>query len=432
MTRIKCSYSDQTLQKVIPALAFFYTRSIDENLLRQSLEKLAKDFPVLKGHFVRESKQLFIDCREERSVAFRTAQLPCSLLEQIESPGADDNVHLVDPLSMRDTMSGKGPVMSVKVNYFTCGGMAIGFSINHAVFDMPSVALLLRAWVDLVNRGSFSPPLCVEDRESYILQYSTNPDATPGLRYLGLKDALGMLYYINVKARTKKTLKFYFSDAELAALKQDYLAHCSGPVTTNDAIAAHLFSVFAELDGDISVKTLSLAVNARTRMDIPPEYVGNLISPLDIPAPSPFDRYRFAADIRTALNEFGEKHLNFMANHILVDSHGGVANIDRFVLRALDPARGNILITNWNRTGLYETGFGEGRLFYFSPVGKVDLPWASALAEGFEGQGLIYNITLPLKFAEAAVQPEVMAQIHRYRENNDELPGLVSRCDWLI
>lgn len=431
MTRIKCSYSDQAFQKVIPALAFYFTESVAEDLLRQSLEKLSEDFPVLKGRFVREANELYIECLPERQLAFSTQHLDCSLREQIQKPGDDDNAHLVAALSPQDTLSGKGPVFSVKVNYFSCGGMAIGLSINHAVCDMPSVALFIQAWIEIVNRGSCSPPVFVEDREAYILQQASNPDATPGLRFLGLKDALGLVYYLNVKARKKKTLQFYFSDAELAALKDDYSNHNETAVSTNDAIAAHLFSVFANLDGDISAKTLSLAVNARTRMDIPQNIVANVISPLDLRAPRPFDKYRFAGEIRTALNEFGSRHLNFLANHRLVDSHGGVGNIGRFVLRALDPAKGNILITNWNRTGLYGDGFGDGQLFYFAPVGKVDLPWASAITEGFDGKGLIVHITLPLRYALAAIEPDVLAQIHCYRDAGEQLPDLVSGCDWL-
>lgn len=431
MSLIKCAYADQTLQNIVVPMAFYFTESVPAERLKCELENLVEYFPYLKGRFVRQADALLISADAPQPIAFQTQSLDCSMIDQILRVEKNDNEHLIDPLDNRATLQGQAPLLTIKASYFSCGGMCIGIAMNHAVGDINSAAYFLRAWACAIDRVPYEAPVAVPDREAFILEYARDNGAAPGLRYLGGWDIARLMFYLLVRVRNKSTLKFYFSPQELARMKAEFNRHCDTPVSTNDALVTHLFARFASLEGNIADKTLSLAVNVRRRIRIPQPVIGNLLSPLDLTAGQPFSSWSFAERLRQGLNRFESEHMNFVANHQLVDGKGGTAKLSRFVLRALDPERGNILITNWNQMGLYGTRFGSGELLYFTPVGKVEMPWASAITEGFEGKGLIYNITLPSRCAEAALSPEWLAALHCYRSPGDELPAIVTEADWL-
>ena len=75
---IRCNISDQLLSNIAVPVVFFYEKSIDYNLMIESLKEVLNDFPVFAGIMRNIDNYLHIDCNN-KGVLFSITKDDCIL-----------------------------------------------------------------------------------------------------------------------------------------------------------------------------------------------------------------------------------------------------------------------------------------------------------------------------------------------------------------
>nr|GMD55652.1 vinorine synthase-like [Ipomoea batatas] len=140
----KLSFMDQLALNVKLPFVFFYdssgayshdrhTNTIDE--LKESLSKTLSLMYPLAGR-VKEDK-VTIECNDE-GVEFIVADVDENMCYLLDNPEMEKIKQMIIPTGT--------------VNRFSCGGIAIGFFVSHAIADGSAVATLFETWAS-INRG---------------------------------------------------------------------------------------------------------------------------------------------------------------------------------------------------------------------------------------------------------------------------------------
>nr|GMD52310.1 vinorine synthase-like [Ipomoea batatas] len=155
----KLSFMDQLALNVKLPFVFFYdssvayshdrhTNTIDE--LKKSLSKTLSLMYPLAGR-VKEDK-VTIECNDE-GVEFIVADVDENMCYLLDNPEMEKIKQMIIPTG---TVYEPRPVgkalLAVQVNRFSCGGIAIGFFVSHAIADGSAVATLFETWAS-INRG---------------------------------------------------------------------------------------------------------------------------------------------------------------------------------------------------------------------------------------------------------------------------------------
>ncbi|MEA5448315.1 acyltransferase [Leptolyngbya sp. CCNP1308] len=429
---IICSLADKLLRNLPIPVVFFYRESVDQKTLIDSLKKVLGDFPIFAGTLKVKGDDLLLDCNN-RGVLFAIAKEEGTvddLLGELPTIEKKRLVHTIDP---KQTVASQGPLMTIKVTYFACGGMVLGICWHHSVGDMHTFMYFMEAWSKTVSQADYAMPLIVESRDGYLQEnLKDNHNTTPGVRYLKLKDLLELLFYMATKARDKVSLRFYFSDAELESMRQDFIKKSGENLSKNDVLCAHVFSIISDLDDYKKPRYLARAINYRSKMNLPDNIMGNFVSSINTFVHKELEPFQLAKQLRNSINSFEQVHADFFSTKRYIEAQAGSKKIDRFVGKSIDPVKRNLLMTSWANFGIFDVAFGELKPFYFSSFGDYPFPWISSLAEGFSGNGLIYSALLPTKLAKKLVQENTLQRIHNYRDPQESLPELAEKLAWLL
>lgn len=120
---IICSLADKLLRNLPIPVVFFYRESVDQKTLIDSLKKVLGDFSIFAGSLKVKGDDLLLDCNN-RGVLFAIAKENCTvddLLSELPTIEKQRLVHTIDP---KQTIASQGPLMTIKVTYFACGGIA--------------------------------------------------------------------------------------------------------------------------------------------------------------------------------------------------------------------------------------------------------------------------------------------------------------------
>lgn len=166
-------------------------------------------------------------------------------------------------------------LLAIQVNFFTCGGIAIGACISHKLADGLSTIMFIKTWAS-VARGE-SNSICPQITSSTLFP--------PKCTFSVSQPKSDM-------TKEKLVLKrFVFSSASIAALKAKYAEESSSALENRlypsrvEALTALIYSRYiAATQVKLGAKKLHIvfhAVNLRTRMDPPlPEHsFGNISWP---------------------------------------------------------------------------------------------------------------------------------------------------------
>ncbi|KAL4628932.1 hypothetical protein ACB092_05G273100 [Castanea dentata] len=341
------SFLDQMLPPVYAASLFFYTKndayskiSTDttksfSSVLKQSLSDVLTRYYPLAG---RIKDNLNVDCNDE-GVLFREAQVKCKLSDILTNPNpAEFNRFLPCDIDGTHNLT-----FVVQLNYFTCGGIAIGACISHKIADGTSFIMFMKNWAATARGQSDIYP-----------QFQASTLFPPISTLSGLKPETGM---------TKEKLvikRFVFSFATIETLKEKYAEssdlECPLHPSRVKALSAFIWSRYVaatqENCGHKKLNLVRIAVNLRTRMDPPlsENFFGNIIH----------------AAIRKIDNEYVKKlqdhtqHLNFLKE------------ASEKVLKK-DIVQFNF--SSWCRFPIYETDFGWGNPMW---IGEVSPPFKNA------------------------------------------------------
>ncbi len=429
---ITCSITDQYLSIFAVPVIFFYRTRFPHDVLIDSLKTALNDFPIFAGTFTTNKNTLYLDCNNA-GVRVSITHDDGTLDGVLAILPAIKKARFVDMIHPQKAIAKQEPILTIQLTYFACGGMAIGGCWHHSIGDMQTFMCLMQTWSQTVNGQNTVKPLIVKDRDAYL--YATleqNDNTPPGMRYLKTHELITLMWYMLVHARRKRSVQVYFTENELKNMKQAFSSQTSLQLSTNDVLCAHIFSCISAADDYQKPRILSLAVNYRKRTQLPANLLGNFVNTLNALNSPGVEPTQVAADIREAVNNYTEQHLDIFSMHAYIEQHGGVKHIKRFVPTGIDPINRTLFISNWSNFGIYDIVFGESKPCYFTPFEDLPFPWLSILTDGFSNSGLLYMALLPNAFAKAFMHKENVTHIHQYRDQYEVLPEWIRTLEWVL
>lgn len=429
---ISCSFVDMLLENIPVSVLFFFREQVDCNLLINSLKCVLTDFPIFSGTLKSVNNKLYIDCNNN-GVSFSVSFQESTIEDILTDLPNIKNERLVDIIDPKKVISNQNPLLTIKVSYFACGGMIIGICWHHSIGDMHSFAQFMNAWSNSLNGKTYTLPLIINDRDEYLrCNLKANNNHIAGVRYLNTLDMFNLLIYMSLSARNKKSLRFYFSNKELTRMKQTYSRSTHKTISRSDALCAHMFRLVLDLDRNKNERLLSIAINYRSRVNLPHNILGNFVSSINILGNQTVSSLEIAESLRNSINNFQEFHMDFFSTRNYINENGGIKKISRFISKSIDPIKRTLFVTNWSNFGIYNIAFGEIRPFYFCYFGNTSFPWLSSITEGFSNNGLIYSVVLPSNLAKQFLSDTNLQKIHKCRDPEEKMPEIVDNLRWLL
>ncbi|KAL2506161.1 HXXXD-type acyl-transferase family protein [Abeliophyllum distichum] len=331
------------------------------NNLEKSLEEILPQFYPLAGRYIKENHS--VDCSDQ-GVEYIQAQVDCELLEIIGSG--------VEPLELNDLLpvevgaadEASDPILSVQINKFKCGGVAIAIAISHRIVDASSFGTLLSAWTK-ASRGDNSEP---------IIPNFDSPLYFPG-------ENLGKLDLGTIRTRdpTIVTKRILFDKKAIANLRArvSHLYENSYRPPSRVLVVSSFLSValmrcdHTKLHGKPRDFLISQAVNIRERT-VPPlsKYsCGNLVSLGMVECSSEetksLDFERLVPLLGNAARKVVSDCAKILSNcqdghKMLVDAFAGATDKSR------DDNLNSIWFSDWSKFGFYDNDFGFGKPIWTS------------------------------------------------------------------
>ncbi|MFC8454127.1 acyltransferase [Kitasatospora sp. NPDC057223] len=423
-TVVRCGLVDTMLADLSVSVVYFFEQALDEDRLAAGLARALDLLPVFAGRLRTADGRLEIVC-DDSGVPVDSYDVDETLPEAMGRVTLA-SAQLVQPVEASPARAGGLPLLTVRVSRLAGGGSALGCSWHHAVGDVQTFMLLMRAWSAAVEGLELPQAQLVEDQDAYLGKVLPAEDCgRPGFRLPDAAEAAFLGAEVANAARANRTVQVYFGDAEIERMRLAFSAQAGRRLSSNDALCAHVVSSVRELDEDGEVRGLTMPVNVRRPLGLPAGLVGNLLSEIHLPCVPQDGPAALAAAIRTAVEDFTGSHLNLRANLAFLEAIGR----DRFadcVPLGFDPARRRFTFSNWSRFGAYTVSFGGARPVFFSPAANLPLPWVSWGVEGFDGTGFLFTVVLPARLAGRLRGADGRAALHRFRDPGDVLPPLAA------
>lgn len=361
--------------------------------LRLSLSATLTRFYPFAGRIIDD---LHIDCNDG-GVNYVEARIMYNLPDLLMQP----NEQLINQLlpkfnkiHQEEMSSSRNHVMLMQVNVFDCGGIAIGVSTSHKIFDALTATIFMKAWAATANEGSSS-----NDQQIY-------PDFSMSSLFPQNSSLVYEWPLVNDICKSI-TRRFVFDASSLASLKSTVTTLVQRP-SRIEVVTALLWKCTIEaaykarIDGEYQPKEftpplLSVPINLRTKKSPPlSQYsVGNCI----VFAYSKCQLYS-----KLELSSLVECTREVVAklNDDFVDEMTGSEGFQKtssYLKESWDlresVGKGNLVcVTSFSNSGLYEPDFGWGKPAWFFITG---LPIASLiiLVDTRSGDGIEAFVTLP-------------------------------------
>ncbi len=421
-TVVRCGLTDATLADLPVSVVLFFEQAPDEDRLAAGLARALERLPVFAGRLRTRGEVLEIVC-EDAGVPMDSYQVDETLSEAMGRVTLAGSGY-VDHVEATAARQGGHPLLTVRLSRLNDGALALGCSWHHAVGDVQSFALLMRTWSAAVEGTELPEPGLVEDRDAYLDGVLPAEDCgRPSFRLPEPAELAELAREFTVAPRANRTVQVYFTEAEIARMRERFTTATGQRLSTNDVLCAHTVNTVRVLDEDQQARHLTMPVNLRRALDLPAEVVGNLLGEVYLrcaPAGAP---EQLAVEIRAAVNDFARSQLSLRSNRTFLESIGH-ARLRDCVPLGFDPARRTFTFSNWSGFGLYEITFDGLSPVLFSPAATLQLPWVAWLVEGFERTGKLLTIVLPAKLAGRLRTEAGQAALHPFREPQDELPKL--------
>ncbi|XAR63424.1 Vinorine synthase [Bertholletia excelsa] len=336
LRHLQPSFYDQMQARVLMPTLYFYpedpntTNLQQANKLKRSLENVLTKFYPLAGRVEEDHT----DCNDE-GVPYVEARVNCQLSQVI---GESRLAKLDKLLPYTDWEESHNLALAVQVNFFECGGIAIGISSNHKVFDAASIFYFVNSWA-AVARGDLD----------YNRMSSPNFDL-PKLfppKPLPLHAETGSTHFEKIVAK-----RFVFRAPSLSALRSRFSTRPSRVM----ALSAFIWSRIAGATREKRYLAF-LMVNLRMRANPPlsESYFGNLVGFAKVGESTDqalMDGSEFVTRTRDAVkrnaDSFVKKHENPISD----------VHVDDYSNKSEDV---NVKFSSFSNFALYEADFGSGR-----------------------------------------------------------------------
>ncbi|MFC1419672.1 acyltransferase [Streptacidiphilus cavernicola] len=425
-TVVRCGLMDAMLADLAVSVVYFFREPLDEQRLADGLARALEQIPVFGGRLRTTEAaggdvlEIVCDGSGVPMDSYDVDETLAEAMSRVTLPGAE----LVDHVRASEARGGGLPLLTVRLSRLADGGTALGLSWHHALGDVQTFMLLMRAWSAAVEGLRLPEVELVADHDAYLDRVLPPEDCgRPGFRLPGPEEAELLAREVAFSVRANRTVQVYFSEAETERMRQAFIEAAGRKLSTSDVLCAHVVCTIRELDDDAEARELTVPVNVRRPLDLPATVVGNLLSEIHLDCAGGAAPERLAVELREAVEDFTASHLNLRANIRFLEAIGRDRLGDCAPL-GFDPARRRLTFSNWSRFGAYEISFGGRRPVFFSPAANLQLPWVSWMVEGFEGTGSLFTVVLPTRLAGRLRSAEGRAALHRHRSDQDPLPPL--------
>lgn len=422
---VRCGITDTMLAGVPVGLAMFFRGTLDTGRLADGLAEALTHVPVFAGRMRHGDNGLLeIECG--------AGGVPVSVCDVDEPLGDAIGRVAIARSGYVDHVSEFEPLMRVKVSRLADGGTVVGLSWHHAVGDMLSFVLLLRAWSAAVDGAPMPDARIVLDRDAYLDAVLPERDCgRPGFRLPEPEERAELEREVGNALAANRTVHVYFGAAEVARMRQKFVADAGRALSANDVLCAHFTSTIRQLDNDTEDRLLTVPVNLRRPLGLADGAVGNLLGDVQVRCPAGGPPAALAAQIRESVSEFADRHLNLRTNRAFLAAIGP-ALLPDCVPVGFDPKHRTMTVTDWTRFGGYDITFQGHRPALVAPVANPPLPWLGWFIEGFDGAGVLATVVLPAKIAARLRGAEGRAAVHRYAEPGDIRPALADTVRKLV
>ncbi|GAA0161525.1 hypothetical protein LIER_39247 [Lithospermum erythrorhizon] len=151
---------DQTMPRCYISLIFFFQYDDDSSIseksqqFKESLSRTLTLFYPLAGRIRRNN--LSVDCNDE-GVEVVHAFVHTQLANVLKEPKMNELKNLVPEQAQE---IGCDIPLAMQINFFDCGGIAIGVCMSHEVADVKSLAIFMHAWAATCRGGEeIAPPV---------------------------------------------------------------------------------------------------------------------------------------------------------------------------------------------------------------------------------------------------------------------------------
>ncbi|KAL7209347.1 hypothetical protein ACSBR1_030974 [Camellia fascicularis] len=417
LCQLKFSFLDQIQQPHFVPFIYFYASSNSglnkatndrrrSEKLKESLSETLSWFYPLAG---RVKDNLFFDCNDE-GVPFFEAQVQSSLDHVVGQSNSNSPLNCLFPYPDFDDAGDL--LLAVQLNFFDCGGMAIGLCTSHKIADALSIVMFMKFWA-AISCGDHSNLVYPQFGSANIFPPTLNPNTNHHKHGVGT-------------TKNKITAKsFVFSDSAISTLKAKYTPTTPTATTTtvtannktihNNPTRVEALSTFIwcrykaatrgeAVCGEGIRYPVIQGVNLRTRLNLPlpNSYYGNFSRfAIAILAPSALEKGAIGEDRGTLVTQMRDGIRKVNSDYVRKLQEGGDCG-----MRGLNSKKekdGNkggggggggdgeavftFVFSSLARFPLYETNFGWGRPVWVT-MGVVNLDNLVAFLPTKSGDGI--------------------------------------------
>ncbi|KAJ1408825.1 Transferase [Sesbania bispinosa] len=244
------SFLDQLTPQLNNAMVYFFTAG-DLSDLKNSLSQALTHYYPLAGRFVDNT---FIECNDH-GVPYLEARVPCKVKDIVDNPIPNEISKLL-PFEMDEIVD---TPLGVQLNFFDCGGIALGVCMSHKIADAMSYFVFIQTWA-AIARGE------ANDIKKHFISANLFPP-----RDISWYDPNRAIAKENIVSKM-----FVFDASVIDALKVKYAERLNleKPPSRVEALSTFIWTRFvanSERSQSQSQRTYLVAytVNLRSRMDPP-------------------------------------------------------------------------------------------------------------------------------------------------------------------
>ncbi|GMJ12485.1 hypothetical protein like AT3G30280 [Hibiscus trionum] len=385
----KLSLLDQISPPIHSNMNFFYPSDNPDffhksKLLQHSISTTLSLFYPLAGR-LRDAAT--IDCNDEGAF-FVEAKVNIQLSHFLSQPDLNLMDHFLpttDPTTMELS---NGAMFLVRFTSFTCGGVAICFSLTHKLADVSALHTLVQTWSSLC-RGSSNPvtPLLI------------------GENFLAPRDEFyAMSATVNIADEKFVQRRFVFSASKISELKakvsHEFHEVLQSHPSRVEAVLALLWKCAVATKkqkmGSFGPTTLFQAVNLRKRLSppLPETAIGNFIWPIMVFAyeEKDLELHEVVIQMRKCLNEFNNTKANMFRGEGAASAIMGAIK-ERGEFFRSNKEMNVYKCSSWCKVPLYDIDFGWGKPLWVVSVNKL-VSNTFALADTQSRDGIEALVTL--------------------------------------
>ncbi|XVF02665.1 hypothetical protein REPUB_Repub04eG0194200 [Reevesia pubescens] len=339
--------------------------------LKKSLsETLTRFYP-----FAGRINNSLVECNDE-GVDYIEARVNCLLMDILKQPDGEVLREFL-PIQSESTEAATGRILLVKVNFFECGGMAIGVSISHKISDLFSLSKFVNSWA-ATTQGSSEVVF---------------PEFGCAASFLPHTDLSFKIPAMEFKRQKADMRRLVFDVSKIPMLKARAASTSVPQPTRVEAVAALIWKCAMAAStsnhgGFSKPSVLRQVVNLRKRLEppLPENSVGYLVSYFTVQTQDiETELQGLVKQLRNGIKEFSENYLKKLQGSDAISTIIGAAKEVGNLSKRDDIDFYNCL--SWCRFDLYEADFGWGKPIWVSIAGFA-VPNIFVLMDTRDGEGI--------------------------------------------